>query len=95
MRLVPSHAGTAPTPRPIRVLERWRVAWHGRRDARQPSAGPDQPSPYLESLRAHAEIGQRAVQEWLHGKIDPIDREAIQVLILLEQHQRNPLFPPD
>ena len=95
MRLVPSHAGTAPTPRPIRIVERWRVTWHGRRDARRPSAGPEQSSPYLESLRAHAEIGQRAVQEWLHGKIDPIDREAIQVLILLEQHQRNPLLPPD
>lgn len=95
MRLLPSHAGTAPTPRPTRALERWRVVWHGRRDARRPPAGPDQPSPYLESLRAHAEIGQRAVEEWLHAKIDPIDREAIQVLILLEQHQRNPLLPPD
>lgn len=95
MRLESTQAGTVPAPRPIRVLERWRVAWHGRRDARRPAAGPGQPSPYLESLRAHAEIGQRAVKEWLHGKIDPIDREAIQVLILLEQHQRNPVLPPD
>lgn len=28
---------------------------------------------------AHAEIGRGAVSEWLPGKIDPIDREAVPV----------------
>jgi hypothetical protein len=43
----------------------------------------------------HAEIGRRAVSEWLHGKIDPIDREAVQILVLLDQHRRNPAVPPE
>jgi hypothetical protein len=76
-------------------MERWRVTWHGRRDGRHSPADPDQPRPYLESLRARAEIGQRVVSEWLHDKIDPIDREAAQVLILLDQHRRDPLVPPE
>ncbi len=87
--------GAAPTLQPIGVLERWRVAWHGRRDAQHPPSGPDQPHPYLESLRAHAELGQRTVSEWLHSKIDPIDREAVQVLILLDQHRRDPMIAPE
>jgi hypothetical protein len=95
MQLVPTKDRAAPTPRPIRAMERWRVTWHGRRDAQHPSADPDQPPPYLESLRAHAEIGRRAVSGWLHGKIDPIDREAVQVLILLNQHRREQAIPPD
>ncbi|MDQ2791613.1 MAG: hypothetical protein M3Y73_18650 [Actinomycetota bacterium] len=72
-------AGAAPTSAPIGALERWRVAWHGRRDAQHQPAETDHPHPYLDSLRAHAEIGQRTVSEWLHSKIDPIDREAVQV----------------
>jgi hypothetical protein len=91
----PTIGEAAPTPRPIRATERWRAAWHGRRDAKHLSADADQPQPYLESLRAQAEIGQRAVNGWLHNKIDPIDREAIQVLILLDQHRRDPAIPPD
>lgn len=98
MQAVRTMDGAAPTPQPIRVLERWRVAWHGHRDAQHPpseSAEPGRPRPYLESLRAQAEVGQRAVSEWLHGKIDPIDREAVQVLILLDQHRRDPMIAPD
>ncbi|MBV8540118.1 MAG: hypothetical protein JO063_08450 [Pseudonocardiales bacterium] len=95
MQLVPTTDGAAPAPRPIRAVERWRVAWHGRRDAQRPPADPDQPPPYLESLRAHAEISRRAVNGWLHGKIDPIDHEAVQVLILLDQHRREQVMPPE
>jgi hypothetical protein len=95
MQFLPSVAGAAPSPQPVRMMERWRVAWHGRRDAKHPPADPDQPQPYLESLRAHAESGQRAVNEWLHAKIDPVDREAVQVLILLDQHRRDPAVPPE
>lgn len=91
----PTIGEAAPTPRPVRAMERWRVAWHGRRDAQHPPSDADQPPPYLESLRAQAEIGQRAVNGWLHHKIDPIDREAVQVLILLEQHRRDPAIPPE
>lgn len=95
MQVVRTMDGAAPTPQPIGVLERWRVAWHGRRDAQHPAPGPNQPHPYLDSLRAHAELGQRAVSEWLHSKIDPIDREAVQVLILLDQHRRDPMIAPE
>lgn len=95
MQAVRAIDGAAPTPQPIRVVERWRVAWHGRRDARRPPCEPEQPRPYLESLRAHAELGQRSVSEWLHGTIDPIDREVVQVLILLDQHRRDPMIAPD
>ncbi len=98
MRFLPPMTGAAPAPRPIRAVERWRVAWHGRRDAKRPpseSSPADQPPPYLESLRAHAEVGQRAVNQWLHAKIDPIDREAVQVLIQLDQHRRDPAMPPE
>ena len=84
-----------PTPRRIRARERWRAAWHGRRDAKHLPPDADLPQPYLESLRAQAEIGQRAVTGWLHNKIDPIDREAVQVLILLDQHRRDPVIPPE
>jgi hypothetical protein len=94
MQAVRTVDGVAPAPEPIRVLERWRVAWHGRRDAQHP-AEPGQPHPYLESLRAQAEVGQRAVTEWLHSRIDPIDREAVQVLILLDQHRRDPMIAPE
>ena len=94
MQAVRTVDGVAPAPEPIRVLERWRVAWHGRRDAQHP-AEPGQLHPYLESLRAQAEVGQRAVTEWLHSRIDPIDREAVQVLILLDQHRRDPMIAPE
>lgn len=97
MQLLPMILGEAPTPGPIRALERWRVAWHGRRDATRLPAGeePELPRPFLESLRAEAETGQRAVSAWLHHKITPIDREAVQVLILLEQHRRDPAVAPE
>ncbi|MGQ0716612.1 MAG: hypothetical protein ACT4NP_04700 [Pseudonocardiales bacterium] len=95
MQLLPNAEGETPTPRPIRAWDRWRVAWHGRRDARTPPAGEDLSRPYLESLRAQAEAGQRAVGGWLHDKIVPIDREAVQVLILLEQHRRDPASAPE
>ncbi|MGH4011080.1 MAG: hypothetical protein ACRDTH_23460 [Pseudonocardiaceae bacterium] len=95
MQLLPTE-GKTPTPRPIRALDRWRVAWHGHRDAKTLAAGEeDLPRPYLESLRAQAEAGQRAVSGWLHDKIVPIDREAVQVLILLEQHRRDPAIAPE
>jgi hypothetical protein len=35
------------------------------------------------------------VTEWLHSKIDPIDRKAVQVLILLDQHRRDPMIAPE
>ncbi len=97
MQLLPTLEREAPTPGPIRALERWRVAWHGRRDATRlpPGEEAELPPPYLESLRAQAEIGQRAVSAWLHGKITPIDREAVAVLILLEQHRRDPAIAPE
>ena len=95
MPLLPTAGGKTPTPRPIRAWHRWRVAWHGYRDATTPSAGEDLPRPYLESLRAQAEAGQRAVSGWLHDKIVPIDREVVQVLILLEQHRRDPAIAPE
>lgn len=95
MQAVRAIDGAAPTPQPIRIVERWRVAWHGRRDAHHPPPEPDQPRPYLAALRAQAELGQRAVSEWLHGAIDPIDREVVQVLILLDQHRRDPMIAPD
>ncbi len=92
---LPTVEGETPTPRPIRAVERWRVAWHGRRDAKTSYPDEDQPRPYLESLRAQAEAGQRAVSGWLHDKIVPVDREAVQVLILLEQHRRDPVIAPE
>ena len=97
MQLLSMINGEAPTPGPIRVLERWRVAWQGHRDATRLPSGDEVelPRPYLESLRAQAETGQRAVSAWLHNKIIPIDREAVQVLILLEQHRRNPPIAPE
>lgn len=95
MQLLP--AGEAPTPQPIRIVDRWRVAWHGRRDAMRLPSGADEDlaRPYLESLRAQAEAGQQAVSAWLHEKIVPIDREVVQVLILLDQHRRDPAIPPE
>jgi hypothetical protein len=97
MQLLPTIKGEAPTPRPIRAWERWRVGWHGRRDAVGVPAGADAglPRPYLEALRAQAEAGQRAVSAWLHKKIVPIDREAAQVLVVLEQHRRDSPVAPD
>ncbi|HEY6422359.1 MAG TPA: hypothetical protein VIY28_03750 [Pseudonocardiaceae bacterium] len=87
-------AGKPPTPGPIRVVERWRVAWQGRRDANRP-ADVDRPRPYLESLRAHAEAAQGSVSRWLHSKIIPLDREAAHLLIVLEQYRRDPAIPPE
>lgn len=91
----PTAAGQAPTPGPIRLRDRYRVARHGRRDARRGlSAQPDAPQPYLVSLRADAEAGQRAVTAWLHDKITPVDHEAVQLLTVLEQYRRRPASPP-
>lgn len=95
MQFAPTADGSVPIPGPIRIMERWRVAWHGRRDGKRPPSDPSRPQPYLESLRAQAELGQRAVNEWLHGRVDPVDREAVQVLILLDQHRRDPVLEPE
>ncbi|MGH3801593.1 MAG: hypothetical protein ACRDTD_15965, partial [Pseudonocardiaceae bacterium] len=95
MQLLPTVAGKTPTPQPIRAVDRWWVAWYGRRDAKTRSVDEELSRPYLESLRAQAEAGQRAVSGWLHDKIVPIDREAVQVLILLEQHRRDPAIAPE
>lgn len=93
--MLPAAGREAPAPGPIRALERWRVAWHGHRDAKVMTVGEDLSRPYLEALRAEAERGQRAVSGWLHDKIIPIDREAVQILILLEQHRRDPAIAPE
>lgn len=99
MQVLPTNDndGGAPTPGPIRALDRWRVAWHGRRDGTGRASGvdPDLSRPYLDLLRAEADAGQRAVSAWLHEKIVPIDREAVRVLIRLEQHRRDPAIAPD
>ncbi|HEU0089001.1 MAG TPA: hypothetical protein VFQ77_15360 [Pseudonocardiaceae bacterium] len=94
MEPLPTINEDPPTPRPIRVAERWRVIWHGRRDARRLPVGADLPPPYLETLRAEAEAGQRTVSGWLHRKIVPVDREAVELLTLLEQHRRDPVPRP-
>lgn len=84
-----------PTPNPIRLRERWRSTWHARRDARVARPGQqDAPPPYLAGLRADAEAGQRAVTAWLHDWVAPLDREAAQLLTLLEQFRRDPPSPP-
>ncbi|MQA12637.1 MAG: hypothetical protein GEV09_00265 [Pseudonocardiaceae bacterium] len=88
--------GKPPGPDPVGFRERWRVAWHGRRDGKQDlPTDPDARRPYLENLRADAEAGQRAVGAWLHGRITPIDREAVALLTLLDQHRRDPASPPN
>jgi ferric-dicitrate binding protein FerR (iron transport regulator) len=71
------------------------VAWHGRRDARLGSAAAELPRPYLESLRADAEAGQRTVSAWLHNKIVPVDQEVARVLAVLEQYRRDPVSRPN
>lgn len=91
-------AGDPPAPRPIRLIERWRVSWHGRRDARLGTAdqSPDaeQSAPYLNTLRAEAAAGQQAVSSWLHQKVVPVDREAVRLLTVLEQFRRDPVTRP-
>ncbi|MFN2497056.1 MAG: hypothetical protein ABR608_14305 [Pseudonocardiaceae bacterium] len=81
-------------PRPLRPWERWRMTWHGRRDGKLRPVDADLPRPYLESLRADAEAGQRAVSAWLHNKIVPVDREVVRVLTVLEQYRRDPVSRP-
>lgn len=120
MENLPTIEGNPPTPRPIRLVERWRVSWHGRRDAARrsgdsdtrgtdpgsaapahpdtpahedPPAHPDTPA-YLESLRAEAEAGQHAIGIWLHQQVVPVDREAVRLLTLLDQHRRDPVDRP-
>lgn len=92
MELLPAMEGEPPAPGRIRRGDRWRVSWHGRRDARLSATDP--PRPYLESLRADAEAGQRAVTGWLHNKIVSVDREAVRVLTVLEQYRRDPVSRP-
>lgn len=94
MELLPTVEGKPPAPRPIRLSERWRVTWHGRRDARRLPLDNDVPPPYLETLRAEAEAAHRMVTGWVHRHIVPIDREAVELLTLLEQHRRAPLPEP-
>lgn len=94
MDILPTVAGEPPAPRPIRFADRWRVSWHGRRDARRLPLGSDLTPPYLDSLRAEAEAGQRAVSRWLHEQIVPVDREVVSVLMVLDQHRRDPVPPP-
>ncbi|MGH3922992.1 MAG: hypothetical protein ACRDTT_09015 [Pseudonocardiaceae bacterium] len=94
MESLPTIEGNPPVPRPIRLADRWRVAWHGRRDAKLRPVGADLPRPYLETLRADAEAGQRAVSVWLHQKIVPIDQEAVRLLAVLEQYRRDPVTRP-
>jgi hypothetical protein len=95
MQLLPTIAREVPTPQPIRAMDRWRVLWHGRHDATWVPAGAPGQQPYLDALRAQAEAGQRAVSGWLHDKIAPIDAEAVQLLVLLGQHRRDPAVPPE
>ncbi|MGH3793999.1 MAG: hypothetical protein ACRDSP_03835 [Pseudonocardiaceae bacterium] len=94
MELLPTIEGGPPPPRPIRLRDRWRVVWHGRRDAGRLPVGSDLPPPYLETLRAEAEAGQRTVSGWLHNQIVVIDREAVEVLTWLEQDRRDPVSRP-
>lgn len=105
MEHLPTIEGNPPTPRPIRLVERWRVSWHGRRDAKRRSGSDDTDSsgdsddrgaawPYLDSLRAEAEAGQKAVGIWLHQQVVPVDREAVRLLTLLDQYRREPMDPP-
>ena len=81
-------------PRRLRLRERWCVTWHGRRDAKLTLVEADQPRPYLESLRADADAGQRAVSGWLHNKIVAVDREVVRVLTMLGQYRRDPVSRP-
>lgn len=94
MEILPTIEGNPPTPRPIRLAQRWRVIWHGRRDAKLRPVGADVPRPYLETLRAEAEAGQQAVTGWLHQKVVPVDREAVRLLTLLDQYRRDPVTRP-
>lgn len=94
MEFLPTIEGNPPTPRPIRLAQRWRVIWHGRRDAKLRPASADLPPPYLETLRAEAQAGQQAVTAWLHKKIVPVDREAVRLLTVLDQYRRDPLTRP-
>ena len=96
MEHLPTIEGNPPTPRPIRLGERWRVSWHGRRDAiKRSSKNADSPArPYLDSLRAEAEAGQQAVGTWLHQQLVPVDREAVRLLTLLDQYRREPMTRP-
>lgn len=97
MEHLPTIEGNPPTPRPIRLVERWRVSWHGRRDAPRRSGdhGGEGPAhPYLDSLRAEAEAGQRAVGIWLHQQVVGVDREAVRLLTLLDQYRREPMDQP-
>ncbi|MGH4025458.1 MAG: hypothetical protein ACRDRV_12865 [Pseudonocardiaceae bacterium] len=111
MEHLPTIEGNPPTPRPIRLVERWRVSWHGRRDAKRRSGSDSNDNndnndgsgdrgdrapvrPYLDSLRAEAEAGQKAVGIWLHQQVVPVDREAVRLLTLLDQHRREPMDPP-
>lgn len=109
MENLPTIEGNPPVPRPIRLVERWRVSWHGRRDGAgrtgdgntdsgntdSGNTGGEVPArPFLDSLRAEAEAGQQAVGTWLHQQVVPVDREAVRLLTLLDQFRREPMDRP-
>ncbi|MGH3872984.1 MAG: hypothetical protein ACRDSR_16005 [Pseudonocardiaceae bacterium] len=95
MQVLPTNEGKAPAPGPIRAMDRWRAAWRGRRDATSPPSGEDLSQPHLNLLRAEADAGQQAVSAWLHDKLVLIDQETVRILILLEQHRRDPAIAPE
>jgi hypothetical protein len=94
MEFLPTVDGEPPPPRPIRLRDRWRVLWHGRRDARRLPVTAELQPPYLETLRAEAEAGQRTVSGWLHNKIVAVDRETVRLLTWLEQDRRDQVRRP-
>lgn len=94
MEHLPTIEGDPPGPHPIRQRDRWRVAWHGRRDAKLRPVDAETPRPYLNFLRADAESGQRSVSSWLHEKIIPVDVEVVRILTVLDQYRRDPVTRP-
>ena len=93
MRVPPADCATA--GRPAATTRSWRQTLSGGFHRPGWDEEADLPRPFLESLRAEAETGQRAVSAWLHNKIISIDRAAVQILILLEQHRRDPAIAPE
>lgn len=87
--------GRFPLPAPIWWLERCRVAWHGRRDARHvPSARPEGTPRYVAGLCAAAERGHRAVGDRLHREVAPVDQAIAHAVVRLRQFRREPTVVP-